>query len=433
MSFTPTVGMITNMNSEFQRNAEELFTTFSEALYQKRVRFRQVVQEPYDYVGDIPELLDFPRSLHVKTLFLHESDYVEFGFPFRSWARDVNASYFGLLHKILLSIQTMRMRMMRMNDEDVKLRLNISLGVHSGKNKLEYLIGEMRRAPNLGSIELSSTSLVPFDNVYFEEEERELVATSMTWLKMRFFQLKCAMIFDNDFTDFVRRIMTRFHEGTDSMHAVGGIIQMQVQMLLLFANGRFERAYQLARQSAEALNVFLLGDSTQLPPYKEEISIIRKAASVCQVMGGSELSSIYKNLFPLNDRTHLDKIFNVIGNRTIVLQPGTTWFRDSWISEFRKVLFASLNTSVLKYVEMVRTEYQRKSHLYIFRGMLHHILKKEYQRKTQTRFNITKTIFKQQQNYLKRAPFSSSLPASSLPASSLPASSKPWPIRKTYR
>jgi hypothetical protein len=397
MSWTPTLGEVTNMYSVCQRNAEELFRTFREPLYQKRVRFRPLRGwSQQDYIGDIPELLEFPVSLvqnFVLSFFLSGNDY-GVGFPYQAWAKDVNESYFTLLHTTLSEI--LKLRRQRGSDENLRINLNTFLTEHLQRDHLQERINEMERAPNLGSIELSSTREAPFENIFIEERDRDLVATSMTWLKMRFFQLKCAMLFNNEFTEYVGKIMTRFHSRRDPMNAAGGIIQMQFQILLLFANGRFDRAHQLVRQTAEALNVFLLEDSIQIPPYKELISTTKKAL-VVQTMGGSERLSNHKNLFPLNEWTRLDDLLNM---SYIHLPQGYTFYPNSGGKEFRMKIFVTLSESLLRYVRIIQDRRSREIFLKIFNEIIEGVHKKEFQRRSGGRNgNIAMTIFNRERNF----------------------------------
>ena len=395
MSWTPTLGEVTNMYSGCQRNAEELFRTFREPLYQKRVRFRPLRGwSQQDYIGDIPELLEFPVSLvqnFVLSFFLSGNDY-GVGFPYQAWAKDVNESYFTLLHTTLSEI--LKLRRQRGSDENLRINLNTFLTEHLQRDHLQERINEMERAPNLGSIELSSTREAPFENIFIEERDRDLVATSMTWLKMRFFQLKCAMLFNNEFTEYVGKIMTGFHSRRDPMNAAGGIIQMQFQILLLFANGRFDRAHQLVRQTAEALKAFLLDDSTQIPPYKELISTTKKA-NVVQTLGESERSSNYKNLFPLNEWTRLDDLLNMN-----YINMGTTFYPNSGGKEFRTVIFGSLSSSLTRYVRKIEDRTSRKEFLENFNEIMNDFRKKEFLRRSRGRNgNIAMTIFNRQINF----------------------------------
>jgi hypothetical protein len=143
-----------------------------------------------------------------------------------------------------------------------------------------------------------------------ETKQNELSELAITWMKMRFQQIRVASLFSDELTTVCRGILESFQKRTTPAHPFIAIIETQIRLLVLFANNKFQRAFQLARQTGDALKDFYDGVSSRPPKTKiirrEEGDKLRRKFFMLSALSPDTLLS---GLFPLTKTTALDTFF----------------------------------------------------------------------------------------------------------------------------
>jgi hypothetical protein len=307
----------------------------AELIFKKFVDSHYLNKEFVD--SDLQEMAELTRSAKL----------TEINFPYDNWLPNDNC--FCLINDVLSLIQQLSLpvhhyQYMQMNA--VKLGLNNWFTENSNREILMKLVGALRSVPNLGKVketmdEVTKLGIVeiPGPNIL------ESLASSTTFLRMRYFQLKCAMVFNPWFYTFVSKIMTRFKERMGPVAVLLGILELQIQLLILFAKGKFERAYCLAQQGVDAIQEFLRNKTQPSGNSKVSITMPERIEENLRGLrieenGEYTVRDSIVDLFPLDRVTDMDKLFYIGGED----KPFETHI------EFRVNYFTQLVLAIIHYV-----------------------------------------------------------------------------------
>lgn len=331
----------TEMLQRNHENVLELYDTFIEPLQEVQVCFhlnphRHTEQHEKDITFlkffANPMFADFPEEEnYVQSNFLN-NDFKDslvnsfFGndFPYGTWFP--NSKCFGFIDEILETIKYIRNLVKtkfpqgRSFDEKITITRILSEQINnfftdkSQFSSLKDALNVLKKVPNLGDVTQSEVAIYraapPIPVTHMES-----VATSTAFLKMRCYQLKCAMVFNPWFTTFVAKLMQRFKERNGPVHAYIGILEIQIQLLLLFAKGKFERAFYLAQQGAEALENFLDRRGAWPNPCKSKITPPVRINNAKVLIRRNDPDNIHRLrddislFFPLGEQTDMDTLF----------------------------------------------------------------------------------------------------------------------------
>ena len=185
-------------------------------------------------------------------------------------------------------------------------RIPKSINGEIGSEKHVWFIREaMKIFPNLGEIN---------EEVYLHEE------LSNAWLKRRYFQLSIAKIFNEENTEFFKKVLDRFrNRGAEEMvHVVTSILETFVRALVLTANHRFERVRHLISQSTAALEFIYKKDQFAVPQGPDNNHFTK---NITVPQGPDNTHQFHRqdnDFFSLEKDSDMDIIFGINAHKHII-------------------------------------------------------------------------------------------------------------------
>ena len=286
------------------QNAQNIFEEFPDALGQKQVGFRPMVDSD-DILSESPFLKDLAactdelESFNLSKL-LEESSTLVFFQSFFVYPM----CYF----EALLTIPTNYVDTEALFKRYIKTFRKKRIQHQSVQDWVEI---QKEETPNLTEIEISYVEETDLSSRR-ENALRPLVGVAETWLKMRFHQLRVATLFSAKFTAACRGILNTFQSREGPVHPYVAILETEVRILILFANHRFQRAFELATQTAEAIGKFLNGGERPPQGLEQIRRNILPDPPKNEFIQYSSLpnAEIFSGIFPLTETTELDRVFD---------------------------------------------------------------------------------------------------------------------------
>ena len=263
------------------QNAKRLFEEFPLAFLDIQVGFRPLVNTPTDFSPDSPHFKDLGACAELSGLKMDIRN-ISNDFASEEWQVELN-DYF---RNLISFARTRRF-----------LRTNAGMRY----NDLQW----SSRIENLSVLEVEVES--EEDASRLEKEENELSGYARTWLKMRFHQLRIASLFSDELTAACRGILNTIQNRTGPVHAYIALLETELRIMILFANNRFQRGYELARQQAGVLQDFLHG---RAPPIMKQRIIPQPLRNDFTAFASLPLHKIFSRLFPLTETTVMDTFFH---------------------------------------------------------------------------------------------------------------------------